>query len=191
MGTVDFQPFATDPAANVTDQATYLAAVWRQIGFENGIALPEQANKAWRQSTFVAAAIASYVSTQNGGADVLDNGDLAAFVALLTSGLSIGTAVRPARLVPGSGALAVLSSDYALGFNRTAGLAALDATLPAGAQVGQEFYLEDLIGNFQAFPVRVLPPSGTIGNAASFTMNEDKGWAAFRRYAGNLWSVRS
>src|SRR5260370_6715686 len=88
MATNEFLPFATDPAANVISQATWAAGALSQgqsrvDGFLGGrIAESEEANKVWRQSSFVVAAIAQYISDTL-GVDVLDNGDIAGFEALL------------------------------------------------------------------------------------------------------------
>lgn len=87
MPTVDFLPFATDPGANVVSQAAWLALAQRTSGFEAGIAQSDQLNKAWRQSAFMAAALATLASEQT-GSDALDDGDLAAMVTLLEDAIN-------------------------------------------------------------------------------------------------------
>jgi hypothetical protein len=92
MAISEFLPFATGSGANVITQAVWAADVLSQgqtrtNGFLGGKdALSQEANKAWRQSTFVAAAIAQYIRDAV-GVDVLDNGDLAGFVANFISAI--------------------------------------------------------------------------------------------------------
>lgn len=187
----DFQPFATGAGENVVSQATYLAALWRTQGFLAGLAESAQLNKVWRQGSFVAAALAQFISDTL-DEDVLDNGDQAAFILQLQQALTIAAASRGARIVTASTTLNLLITDYAIGLNRTVGPAALVANLPAGPAVGQSFVIEDLAGNMSTYPVTVTPPAGTaIGNLPTFIMNEDLQSAEFRYYGSNLWSVRS
>lgn len=82
MPEVDFLPYATQSTANVIDQPTYAAATWTPVGFGTGLAQSAEANKVWRQSSFVSAAIATLVSQQL-NINVLDDGNLANFVAEL------------------------------------------------------------------------------------------------------------
>src|SRR5208282_1148541 len=97
MAEQDFLPFATENGANVLDQTDYAAAPWLGIGFDNGFAVPAYLNKVWRQSSFVAAALAAFIQQQTNQA-VLDNGNLTSFLAQLTTALlpagQIGFAVR-------------------------------------------------------------------------------------------------
>jgi hypothetical protein len=190
MATNDFQPFAIGAGENVIAQAAYLAAAWRETGFLAGLAQSDQLNKVWRQSAFVGASLAQFIADTL-GADVLDNGDQAAFIVQLSQALAIAAISRPSRIVTSSAALAVLITDYAVGFNRTAGLAATAVALPA-AGVGQEFVFEDLVGNFSTYPVTLNPPVGqTIAGLATFVLNEDRQSASVRYYGSNLWSIRS
>lgn len=85
MATNDFKPFATGAGANVMSQADYLALAALLTGFQSGKASSAQVNKALRQATFIASALAQFVSDKS-GADVLDDGDLAGFVTKLTNG---------------------------------------------------------------------------------------------------------
>lgn len=191
MPTVDFKAFATDPGANVMDQADYLAAVFLASGFAAGLAQSPQLNKVWRQSSVMSAALATYIANQT-GQNVLDDGDLAGLIAKLAAAVSVGAAIRPIRLVTVSTPLVLTSADYAVGLARTAAPAAMTASLPADAQNGQTFVIEDLSSNFSLFPVTVSPPAGdTFAGLATFTLNINKQSAAFRRYPSNLWSVKS
>lgn len=78
----DFKPFATAAGANVLSQDSYnvLAAV--STGWQGGVAKSTEVNKAMRQATFIAAAVAQYVADLS-GQDVLDDGSITNFVAKL------------------------------------------------------------------------------------------------------------
>ncbi|WP_051988465.1 hypothetical protein [Bosea sp. UNC402CLCol] len=82
----EFLPFAATGGANVISQADYAALAARLAGFVNGIALPEQANKAWRQSAAMAAMIGQFTADRS-QLDALDNGDLATLQAHFELGL--------------------------------------------------------------------------------------------------------
>ena len=80
MATNDFKPFATAANANVTAQADWEALPALLSGFTAGKASSEQVNKALRQASFIAAALAQYTANKS-GQDVLDNGDLNGFIS--------------------------------------------------------------------------------------------------------------
>lgn len=185
MTTSDFLPFADDPSANVVSQATYLAAAWRLVGFTPGIAESAQANKPWRQATFMSAVLAEMMRQQS-GLDVLDDGDLAGKVSQLLGALS--TVPRNARIVTLSANFSIANSDYAVGLNRTVAPAATQITLPT-ATAGFECVVEDLAANFDTYNVTVIPPAGTISGRANYLMNEKRQKASFRYYGSNIWSV--
>lgn len=90
----DFLPVATAGGANVDTQGNFAGSGYQLNGFgPGGAALSPQANKVWRQATFVGAAIAKFIFDTL-GVDVLDNGNLASFVtkfkqALASSGGSV------------------------------------------------------------------------------------------------------
>ena len=91
-------------------------------------------------------------------------------------------------IVLGAGPLREAIGDTVSG--RNAELTAQNAQLPNNAQVGQEFVLEDLVGNFNAFPITVLPPAGdNIASAAQWILNVDKGSWKLRKYPNNFWSI--
>lgn len=80
---VDFVPFATGGGANVEDQADYIADTQTSLGWTNGTTADSaKCNKAWRQACFMAAVLATFISTAT-GASVLDDGDLPGKVTLL------------------------------------------------------------------------------------------------------------
>ncbi len=192
MATNDFKAFAIDPLANVIDQATYQALAALGTGFQAGIAKSDELNKAWRQSSIGAYIIGQYIMTQT-GLDALDDGDLATLLARFTNAVTIGSAVKPARIVTVSTPLVISAADYAIGLNRTVGVAAVAASLPGAAQNGQEFELADLSKNFNAFPVTVTPPAGdSIAGDATFVLNINKQVARFKKYTQGgsaIWSV--
>ena len=80
MATNDFKPFAAGAGANVMSQADYQALAALITGFQSGKASSAQVNKALRQATFVAAALAQYTANKS-GLDVLDDGDLNGFIS--------------------------------------------------------------------------------------------------------------
>ncbi|WP_256121601.1 glycine-rich domain-containing protein [Escherichia coli] len=88
MAQNDFKPFAIGSGANVTSQADWEALPALISGFQAGKASSAQVNKAIRQASFIAAALAQFVSDKN-GADVLDDGDLANFIDLFESAVGI------------------------------------------------------------------------------------------------------
>ncbi|EBG5996203.1 TPA: hypothetical protein P2B44_003804 [Salmonella enterica subsp. enterica serovar Emek] len=80
MATNNFKPFATAANANVTAQADWEALPDLLSGFMTGKASSAQVNKAIRQASFIAAALAQYTANKS-GLDVLDDGDLNGFIS--------------------------------------------------------------------------------------------------------------
>lgn len=101
---IDYIPFATGGGATVMSQSDYISAA--PNGVSNGLADPTFANKAWRQSSMFAAALANIISTSLGGINVLDDGNLSALITNLTSAIQ-----------------AVASGGPSLGFNSPLNLA--------------------------------------------------------------------
>lgn len=77
---VDYLPVATSGTANVDPQSSFAGSPYQLNGFVNGIASPQQANKLWRQSSMVAAAIANFISTIL-NIPILDDGNLPVLVS--------------------------------------------------------------------------------------------------------------
>lgn len=88
MAKNDFKAFATDLNANVMSQEEWEALPALISGFTAGKASSAQVNKVIRQASFIAAALAQFVSDKT-QRDVLDNGDLPGFVELLGSGFAV------------------------------------------------------------------------------------------------------
>ena len=83
---------------------------------------------------------------------------------LLTAGTMASmlqsTANATARIITLSGVFTMTSADGAIGLLRTTSIAASSTTLPSGTAIGQSYDIEDLVGNFQPFPVTVNAPAG-------------------------------
>ena len=90
----DFQPFATGTDANVTGQADYEQSAFLKTGFQKGLARSSELNKALRQSSSIAAAVAQFTADKTGEA-VIDNGD----VATLSRQLETAIATVSPRLI--------------------------------------------------------------------------------------------
>ena len=88
MAKNDFKAFATDRNANVISQEEWEALPALLSGFTAGKASSAQVNKVIRQASFIAAALAQFVSDKT-QRDVLDNGDLPGFIELLGSGFAV------------------------------------------------------------------------------------------------------
>ena len=80
MAKNNFKPFATAANANVTAQADWESLPALLSGFTAGKASSAQVNKAIRQASFIAAALAQYTANKS-GLDVLDDGDLNGFIS--------------------------------------------------------------------------------------------------------------
>jgi hypothetical protein len=80
MAVIEYLPVATSVDANVDPQASFAGSSYQQNGFIDGIALPNQANKIWRQTSMIAALIATWISNTL-GANVVDDGNLPALGA--------------------------------------------------------------------------------------------------------------
>ncbi|EAS8457245.1 phage tail protein [Salmonella enterica] len=84
MAKNDFKSFATGKGANVTSQPDWEALPALLSGFTAGKASSAQVNKALRQASFIAAALAQYTASKS-GKDVLDDGDLSGFIAKMSA----------------------------------------------------------------------------------------------------------
>lgn len=193
--TVEVLPFATGVDANVEDQADYAVAAFLTNGFSAGIANSAQLNKVWRQSSFMAAALANWIS-QETGQDVLDDGNLAGLIAKLQAAVVVGAGIKPARVLTTSVATNILATDYAVMWNRTAAPAALTASLPAGTTggagvpVGQSFKIGDVGNNANGFPITVVPQAGqSLAQKAQYIIAVNNQIVEFRYVATNLWSI--
>jgi hypothetical protein len=123
-------------------------------------------------------------------------GDLAAnlLTAAQLAALVQQVTLAPNRTVTASGAFSITTADAngRIGLNRTAAVGTSSATLPAGASPGQTYTVEDLAGNFQAFPCTINAPGGmSIAGLSSFVCNVNRQSVTFTYYGSNIWSVAS
>jgi len=119
----DFLPFATASGANVVDNATWSGLAARSAGFSSGLASSAQFNKALRQATFIAAALAGWVAAEAND-DVKDDGVLDNFQGQLTAALTAFVATlgyAPMNKVLGGSAQTMqnVTSSRALGTTYT------------------------------------------------------------------------
>lgn len=110
MAENQFLPFATAGGANVVSQAEYDAMGDRATGFQAGIAESDEFNKVFRQGTFFAAVLGQFI-VDILGEDVLDDGDVADKVTLLTD--AIGALIADSQVGSQIGyAYSQSSQDY-------------------------------------------------------------------------------
>jgi hypothetical protein len=137
----------------------------------------------------VAAAVANFISQQL-SISVLDDGNLTNLTANLTSAVSTASASKPGRIVASSATLNMLTSDYAVGLSRSVAPAAQVVNLPSGAVVDQEFRLDDLYGNFGAYPVTLTPPAGhNIAGLTDWPLNVNRGSWILHYYGSSTWGI--
>ena len=75
MAINEFKPFAATAEANVQEQADYEQSEVIRAGFRTGLARSAEVNKAIRQASSIAAAVAEFTAEKS-GKDMLDNGDI-------------------------------------------------------------------------------------------------------------------
>ena len=66
----------------------------------------------------------------------------------------------PARIVTSSSSFTLTNLDGGVGFNRTTSLAAMNVTMPVTPINGQVIEIDDLVGNFNTYPLSMVPNSG-------------------------------
>ncbi|WP_185860296.1 gp53-like domain-containing protein [Pantoea ananatis] len=98
MALNNFKAFATGANANVTPQADYENLAALLTGFQSGKASSAQINKALRQASFVAAAVAQIIAGQ--GMDAKDDGNQAGFVTNLLAALAVSPALTGTPTAP-------------------------------------------------------------------------------------------
>lgn len=110
MAKNDFKPFATGAGANVMSQDDWVGLPALLSGFTSGKASSAEVNKAIRQASFIAAALAQYTAN-NGITDVLDDGNLNGFITNMVAAFgkdfqkSDATLTALARLATGANKL--------------------------------------------------------------------------------------
>ena len=152
----------------------------------------------------------AYIQTINNGGDQITSmlrgqegtsalpwnaGDLAQ--GLITAGtlaaFNQGTGaslILNSTIITVSGVFVMANTGYAYGLNRTSSIATSSTTLPSTSAIGQEYTIEDLASNFNAFPVTVSPPGGqTIQGQNSVVLNVNRSCTTFRYFGANIWSA--
>lgn len=151
-----FLPFGLAAGANVLSQTDWANDPERLVGFARGVARSAKANTAWRQSSFVAAALAQMMMLRS-GQDMLDNGDLTAF------GSTFEAAMR--GIMRDSGVRHLLTAPLEL-YVSTAGNDSNPGTQAepfATLQRAWDYIATSLDTNFQTITVRVQPGIYTRG----------------------------
>lgn len=97
-GTNEFLPFGLADGADVITQSAYSALAARTAGFSTGTAVSGQLNKVWRQSAFVASAIAQIIANNNVNAP--DDGNQSTFVTNLLAALFASPAMTGSPTAP-------------------------------------------------------------------------------------------
>lgn len=96
---------------------------------------------------------------------------------------------KPARLIATSTNITLLEKDFRIGLRRTSALAPFDIQM-LEIPVGFSVRISDMIGNLNAFPVRMLPPGGhDIANQSNYTMNLDRWSYEFAYFGSGHWDV--
>ena len=80
MATNQYLAFAIGVGANTLSAAAWAADPDLSLGFQAGLASATKANTAWRQTTVAVAALAQFCA-DNGGGNMLDDGNVANFEA--------------------------------------------------------------------------------------------------------------
>lgn len=90
--TTEYLPVATGGGALVDSQAAFAGSGYQVNGEQVGIAQPAHANKMWRQSSMVAAALTQAVADIT-TTNIADDGVLATLVALIKKAIRNGSGV--------------------------------------------------------------------------------------------------
>lgn len=116
----DFLVFAGGAGANVLSQTDWAALTARTSGFSSGVAQSAQLNKAWRQSSIMAAVLAQFISDRT-GLDVLDDGTTATILANLKASAAAvnGDATKTFSVAAASAAAHATRYDQVFGVGQT------------------------------------------------------------------------
>lgn len=181
MAINNFKPFATAANANVTAQADWETLPALLSGFMAGKASSAQVNKAIRQASFIAAALAQYTANKS-GLDVLDDGDLNGFISKMRTAFGKDFQALDATLTALAG-LATGANKLPY-FTGTDTAAQTDLTSVGRDIIGKNTIADILtylgLGEGSALPVGVpvpwpsaTPPTGWLKcNGAPFSAGE-------------------
>lgn len=137
MATNDFLVFGGGAGANVITQAAWAALAARTAGFSSGVAQSAQLNKAWRQSSIMAALLGQFIGDKS-GQNAIDDGTIAtletnliaaikACATELFTGSNQSFGVSGYQKLPGG---LILQWGYITGFSR------YTITLPTAFPIG-------------------------------------------------------
>jgi hypothetical protein len=84
---IDYLPVAIAAGANIDTQTNFSGSAYQENGFIAGTAMSFQANKVWRQSSMMSAALANFISSAL-DISVLDDGNLTNLINNLTNAIS-------------------------------------------------------------------------------------------------------
>jgi len=163
---VDYLPIATAGGANVDSQADFVGSGYQTLGFQAGLAQSKQLNKAWRQSSMMAAALANFISEVL-GINVLDDGNISALITNLTNAI-LAAGLIGVNSTPITVNAAVTTPQNLMSFTLPAGLLnrvnkAIRITASGTIQVG----VASEGGTIQCTAVS----GGALGTAALLTIN--------------------
>lgn len=133
-GTNDFKAFAGSSGANVLSQADWLALAALTSGFQSGTAQSAACNKAWRQSSIIAAVIGQFIVDLT-GQNAIDDGTSATLLANFKSAVQ----AQSASIVGQSANLAMLISSASSSATMTA-----DQVIVASSLSGQSYRVSNL-----------------------------------------------
>lgn len=204
--TSDFIPIATGVGANTESAAALAADPVSQQGFQNGIVYPAPFNTVLRQSSSIAAMIASFTATYGPG-NVLDNGNIAAlegqFVAALTAymasqasgvylpiagGTMTGPLIAPAGF--NSGYLAIVSSTTLTAAQsgkhiEVSGSSTPTVTLPTPVGNAGVYYNGVVASSLSSF---ATPVGNIVLKGTNFTSIALPQWTTFHFFSdGSNW----
>ncbi|MGK5106775.1 hypothetical protein NDX98_04495 [Enterobacter roggenkampii] len=178
MATNNFKAFALDPNANVTSQADWEALPALLSGFTAGKASSAQVNKAIRQASFIAAALAQYTADKS-GEDVLDDGDISGFIAKMSAAFGEDFQPKNEKLTAFSGlAGAANRLPYFTGANALALTALTAAGRNLIGQADVPAILEYLgLGDSDGFVGRLLAPPMRLTASGVYTPSPEAKYA--------------
>lgn len=181
-GTNDFKSLATGVGANVLTQAEYEAlASLLANGFTSGVADSKTINKALRQSSFVAEAIAKIIADNN--VNALDDGDVATFKANLLAAIW-GSATTPPQFDNDTSLATTAFVQRAIG-NRQNNTELSSATALTAADAGKWINLS----GGTAYTV-TLPNISSVAAGAEFIFHNDGGFpCTVQRYGSNTIAI--
>lgn len=168
----DFLVFGGGAGANVLSQAAWAALTARTAGFSSGVAQSAQLNKAWRQSSIMAAVLAQFIADRT-GLDVLDDGTTATILGNLKASAAAvnGDATKTFSVAAATAAAHATRYDQVFGVGQS--LQNLTASRALGTvytnSTGKPIliYVQATVGSGQA--VALYLNGGLIGNYSNTT----------------------